>query len=267
MSSNITAKNYKKLVIQAGLKGVSFCSFDMLNNSISEISSATFSQYQSVEDELWKLFVHHPELKASYDEVLVLHDNNFNTFVPEALFDKEFLGSYLQYNTKVFETDFFAYDAINSYDINNVYVPLVNINNYLIDRFGSFDYKNTNTILVNKLLDASKNIEENQVFVHIQDTHFEVVIANNQKLLLYNSFEYTSPEDFLYFLLFTLEQLSLNPETVKVILLGKISKTGPCYTMAYKYIRNVSFHDTEALQEKHNINSNVATQHFILLNA
>ena len=267
MNTAITEKNYKKLVLQVGLGGMSFCVFDTLNTTVSNITSSEFSKFQPIEDALWKLFVEHPELKMDYDEVVVLHDNSLNTFVPKALFDENFLGSYLQYNTKVFETDFFTFDAIGSYDINNVYVPQVNINNYLIDRFGTFEYKNTNSILVSKLLEASKNIDEKQVFIHIQESHFEIVVAHNQKLLLYNSFEYNTPEDFLYYLLFTLEQLSLNPETVKVILLGKIAKTNPCYTLAYTYIRNISFHDTEALQEKYKINSNQATQHFILLNA
>lgn len=267
MNTAITTKNYKKLVLQVGLGGMSFCVFDTLNTTVSNINSSEFSKFQPIEDALWKLFVEHPELKMEYDEIVVLHDNSLNTFVPKALFDENFLGSYLQYNTKVFETDFFTYDAIDNYDINNVHVPQVNINNYLIDRFGEFDYKNVNSILIAKLLEASKNIDEKQVFVHIQNTHFEIVVAHNQKLLLYNSFEYNTAEDFLYYLLFTLEQLSLNPETVKVILLGKIAKTSPCYTLAYIYIRNISFYDTEALQEKYKINSNEASQHFILLNA
>ncbi|QYJ67908.1 DUF3822 family protein [Flavobacterium litorale] len=267
MNTAITTKNYKKLVLQIGSNGMSFCTIDTLNNTLSEIQSSTFSKFEPIEDELWKLFVAHPELKMEYDDVVVLHDNNFNTFVPNALFDENYLGSYLQYNTKVFETDFFAFDAIANYEMNNVYVPMVNVNNYLIDRFGTFDYKNTNSILVDKVLDASKNIDEKQVFAHIQDARFEIVIAHNQKLLLYNSFEYNTPEDFLYYVLFTMEQLLLNPETVKVILLGKISQTNPCYTLAYTYIRNISFYDTEALQEKYSINSNEATQHFILLNA
>ncbi|OIQ16946.1 MAG: hypothetical protein BM557_09385 [Flavobacterium sp. MedPE-SWcel] len=267
MNTTITTKNYKKLVLQIGLGGMSFCIINTIDNTLSEISSSTFSKFQPIEDELWKLFVEHPELKMEYDDIVVLHDNSLNTFVPHALFDEKFLGSYLQYNTKVFDTDFFTYDILGNYDINNVHVPQVNINNYLIDRFGMFDYKNANSLLVARLLDSSKNIDEKQVFVHMQKTHFEIVVVQNQKLLLYNSFEYNISEDFLYYLLFTMEQLLLNPETVKVVLLGEINKTNPCYTLAYTYIRNISFLDTEALQEKYKINSIDATQHYILLNA
>ncbi|OYQ36598.1 hypothetical protein CHU92_09680 [Flavobacterium cyanobacteriorum] len=267
MNDTITDKNYRKLCLQVSLSGASFCVFDTLNWDLLRTHTQQFIINKDIEDQLWKLFVNYPELEERYDEVLVLHDNNFNTFVPHALFDDSFLGSYLQYNTKVFETDFFAYDSIGSYEIHNVYVPQANINNFLLDRFGSFEYKNTNSILVNKLLDASKNIDTRQVYVHVQESHFEIVAARNQKLLLFNSFEYGTPEDFLYYLLFTLEQLQLNPENVRVWLLGKIGEDDVLFNIAYKYIRHVALFDTTSLQHRYNIGQQAASQHFILYSA
>jgi len=267
MNEIITTKNYRKLALQVGLNGLSFCCFDTLNLNITSYRKVTFEKYRSLEEQLWKVFVNNQELTRPYDEIVVLHDNNFNTFVPTALFDENFLGSYLQYNTKVFETDFFTFDVISSYEMNNVYVPLMNVNNFLIDQFGSFDYKNVNSILVSKLLDYSRNVEEKQVFVHLQDTHFEIVAAQNQKLLLYNSFEYNTPEDFLYYLLFTLEQLYLNPETVKVSLLGSVDENGTYFAIAYKYIRNITLLDTAALEEKYSVPKEAASAHFILFNS
>jgi hypothetical protein len=267
MNEAITTKNYKKLSLQIAVNEMSFCCFDTLNQEIIDCKSIAFSTHKSLEDQLWKAFVNHPELMNVYDDISVLHDNSLNTFVPKALFDEDFLGSYLQYNTKVFETDFFAYDTIGNYDINNVYVPFMDANNFLIDRYGTFEYKNSNSILVTKLLDASKNIDEKQVYVHVKDTHFEIIVVRNQKLLLFNSFEYKAPEDFLYYLLFALEQLQLNPEVAPVLALGKINTNNPCYKLAYKYIRNLSLFEPLVIQEKWNKSNEEALEHFILFNS
>ncbi|AWH86095.1 DUF3822 domain-containing protein [Flavobacterium album] len=267
MTETITSKNYKKLSLRIAHNGMSFCCFDTLNWEITSCKSVAFSKYTPIEEELWKAFVNHQQLTRPYDEIMVLHDNSFNTFVPDALFDENYIGSYLQYNTKVFETDFFAFDAIGSYELNNVYVPMMNVNNFLIDQFGAFEYKNVNSVLVAKLLDASKNIDEKQVYVHVQDSHFEIVVVRNQKLLLYNSFEYKTPEDFLYYLLFTMEQLFLNPETAKVSVLGKIDESHPCFTLGYTYIRNIALFDTTALQEKWGKSQHETLEHFILFNS
>ncbi|MCG2611719.1 DUF3822 family protein [Flavobacterium sp. SM15] len=263
----IVFKTYKKLSLQVALNGLSFCVFDTLNQSVKEIHEVKFNHTQALEDQLWRTFVDYPQLTKTYDEILVLHDNNLNTFVPKPLFNEDFLGSYLQYNTKVFETDYFCFDEIGNYEMNNVHVPYVNVNNFLIDQFGSFEYKNVNSVLVSKLLELSRNKVEKQVYIHLQETHFELIITDNLKLVLYNSFEYKTPEDFAYYLLFSLEQLQLNPETITVSLLGKISEEHPCFEIAYRYIRNISLLDVSDLAFKSSVTQTDALQHFTLLNS
>jgi hypothetical protein len=267
MNDTITSRNYKKLSLQVAATGMSFCVFDTLKGQISNLNYIPFGKTTPLEDELWKVFVRHPELKLTYDEVVVLHDNSFNTFVPNALFEEAYPGSYLQYNTRVFEADFFAWDTLNGYDITNVYVPLMNVNNFLIERLGTFEYRNTNTILVEKLLDAAINVDEKQVFVHIQPSHFEIIAVQGQRLLLFNSFEYSAPTDFLYYLLFTLEQLGLNPETVKVSLLGDVNTDSPLFVAAYTYVRNVVLFESKALIHKWQAEPKHALQNFILYNS
>jgi len=263
---NITSKKYKKLSIQVSLNGLSYCCFDTLNNTITSLKEVHFDTEKTnkIEQLFEETFKNNPELKDSYDEIMVIHNNNLSTFVPAALFDENFMGSYLQYNTKVFETDFFTYDQISNYQMNSVYIPYVNINNFLIDTIGSFDYKHANSILIEKILDASKNNDEKKMIVNFNKGHFEIIVVQNQKLLLFNSFEYETPEDFLYYLLFTAEQLSLNPESFQLELLGTIEKNDPFYNIAYKYIRNISFVDVNFLQEKNNFSTAQNQKHYIL---
>jgi len=268
MSTIITDKNYKKLCLQVNLSGFSFCIMDTLSNKIIALKEIDFNDFPAttkVEDLYWKAFNDNLELKEKYDEVIVLHDSNLSTFVPTALFEEEFLGSYLQYNTKVFETDFFAFDSLSNYEMNHVFIPFVNINNYLLDQFSTFNYKHVNTILVTKLLELSKNNDEKQVFVHFSKNKFEIVIVHNQKLLLFNSFDFSTKEDFIYYLLFTTEQLNLNPENFKVQLLGLISEDSEFFEIAYKYIRNVSLLDVSNMENKNDLSKADNLKHFILL--
>lgn len=267
-NSSVIDKMYKKLAIQVSLNGLSFATFDTLLNKplqLQKIDLGKVNVGTKIEDLFEEAFQNHNELKAGYDEIVIIHSNNLSTFVPTALFDEEYLGSYLQFNTKVFETDFFAFDELSNYAMNNVYIPYVNLNNYFVDQFGTFDYKHANTILVNKLLDVSKNNEELQLFVHVSDAHFEIVVIQNQKLQLYNTFEYKTPEDFIYYILFTSEQLALNPENFKLKLLGKITEDDALYTIAYKYIRNTHLFDVNFMPS--NLTDAEKREHFILLHS
>ncbi len=265
MSSSIIDKTYKKLAVQVALDGLSFGVFDTLNNTPLLLKQVPFNSIQrsaKIEDIMEEVYRENPELKHQYDEIAIIHSNNLSTFVPTALFDEEFIGSYLQYNTKVFETDFFTFDTLENYEMNHVYIPYVNMNNFFIDQYGSFDYKHAHTVLVSRLLDLSKNKEERKMFVHINESHFEIIVVQNQKLLLFNSFEYKTPEDFIYYILFTAEQLQLNPENFNLELLGNIQEDDVYFKIAYQYIRNVALLD---VSEKKNAFSDAENRSFFIL--
>lgn len=267
--ADITEKNYKKLVLQVSLNGFKFCGTDTLNQSVLFAREVNFEEYEKsarVEDYYWKAFLNHKELTSNYDEVVVIHENNLSTFVPKPLFDENFSGNYLQYNTKVFDSDFFAHDELERFEMVNVYIPYVNFNNYLLDQFESFEYFHVNSILVSKLMEASKNIAEKQMFVHVGDGHFEIAVIENQKLLVFNSFDFQTKEDFIYYILFTAEQLQLNPETFKLILLGAISEDYNFYKIAYKYVRNISLMNVFHTQKNNDFSTEENLKNYILFN-
>jgi hypothetical protein len=268
MQTSVTDKNYQKLVIQVSLNGLSYAIFDLLSKKVTNLNTITFGNLNKsarVEDLFETVFENHAILSQKYDSIEVIHSNNLSTFVPDALFDEEFLGSYLQYNTKVFETDFFTFDSLIPFQMHCIYIPYVNMNNYFIDKFGSFDYKHASGILVSKILSLSKNKEEKKMAVHVADNHFEIVIYQNQKLLFYNTFEYKTPEDFLYYILFTAEQLQLNPENFILEFLGNITEDDETYKLTYNYVRNVRFMDVNT--QNLNLTLPEVRQHFILLNS
>lgn len=267
-AANITEKKYQKLTIQVSLTGMSFCTTDTLQNKVTALDSVAFDISNPtfrIEDALLHTLQENPFFKNGFDEVLVLYDNNLSTFVPDPLFDEHYLGSYLQYNTKVFETDSFDFDTLTIAPMHNVFVPYANINNILIDHFGNFTYKHVATVLVSRLLERSKNNDEKKMFVHMAGHHFEIVVVQNQHLLLYNSFEYKTPEDLIYYLLFTAEQLNLNPETFKLEFLGSISEEDEYFKIAYKYIRNVSILEINEIQPTNSFYASENLKHFILL--
>jgi len=265
---SITEKKYQKLVLKVSLRGLSFAVIDTLSYRVLTINKVSFSNYDNpnnTEECYNTAFLAFAELSQKYDEVVVLHNNNLSSFVPQALFDENYLGSYLQYNVKVFESDFFTFDALDNYQINNVYVPYVNINNLLLDIFPTFEYKHASSVLVEKLLDLSKNDDDKQMFVHFEEQSFEIIVVQNQKLLFYNYFDFSTKEDFAYYLLFTIEQLGMNPEFFTLKMLGNIVKDGGLFEIAHTYVRNVSLLDVLHLSDINRLNTRENLSHFILV--
>lgn len=239
---NITTN--QELSIQVSLSGLSFCILQRDSNTIVQIKHVTFDKKLNpfeVLDQIKHLFNTEKNLQNTFKKVQVIHINELSTLVPKPLFNKDNLADYLKFNSKILKSDYITYDAIDLNDSVNVYVPYVNINNFIYDLFGSFTFRHFSTILVETILSVEKHVEAPRVYVNISAGHFEIIITENGNLLIYNTFEYTTQEDFIYYLLFTTEQLQLNPETLQLVFIGDICKEDELYSIAYKYIRHVGF--------------------------
>lgn len=237
------------LSIQVSLSGLSFCILNLDTNTISFYKSFTFEKKGNPNDLLDKLthqFNTEDSLKQAFKSVMVIHENELSALVPQSLFNEDYLADYLKFNSKILRSDFITYDEISANESVNVYVPYVNINNYLYDIFGEFEFKHFSTILLETLLNIDKNATDSKMYAHISQSHFEIIVVKKGQLLLYNTFDYNTKEDFVYYILFTAEQLGLNPEEFPLILLGNVTEGDKLYGIAYKYVRNVSMLETKS---------------------
>ncbi|GAA4282155.1 DUF3822 family protein [Gaetbulibacter aestuarii] len=232
----------KELSIQLSLNGLSFCILNRNNQTVITLKDIPFEKKLNpleLLDKLKHVVNTNEDLQHAFDQVIVIHDNELSSLVPKALFKEEFKADYLKFNTKILKSDFIAHDTIKINDSVCVYVPYVNINNYLYDLYGEFVYKHAATVLIESILKLEKNQDKLNFYVNVHVSHFEIVVVEKAKLILYNRFEYNTKEDFIYYILFAAEQLGLNPETLNLIFLGKINKDSPLYIITFKYVRFV----------------------------
>ncbi|WP_235318210.1 DUF3822 family protein [Polaribacter sp. Hel1_85] len=245
-NSNITLLNTKdtKLSIQFNLDGFSFCITNNVSKETSYFSQYIFEEKQITPENLLKkieeIFKTDTHLQKDFSSVLVIHQNNLFTLVPNPYFSENKLSEYLNFNIKTLATDFIAFDDIQSINAKNVYVPYVNINNYLFQNFGEFEYKHHLTIFIEKLISLNNN-DEKKVYVNVSKENFDIVVLQNKQLEFSNTFYFETKEDFIYYILFTFEQLKLDVEKVKLYFTGDIELESEIYNITYQYIRNIYF--------------------------
>ncbi|WP_299554347.1 DUF3822 family protein [Seonamhaeicola sp.] len=234
----------QQLSIQLSLNGLSFCILQKDTNTITALKQIEFERKLNpleLLDKLKGIFHSEALLQNNFDIVCVIHDNELSTLVPRPLFKEDTLADYLKFNSKILKSDYITHDEVLLSESVCVYVPYININNYLIDKFGAFTFKHISTVLIESILQLEKNAETTKVYVNVSADHFELIIIENAKLLFYNTFEYTTKEDFIYYILYTAEQLNLNPEVFNLVFIGDIDKDDEFYKIAYRYVRHVDF--------------------------
>ena len=257
---------HKALSIQISLNGFSFCILSTHDHAVLKIEIIVFDKKVTpfeLLDAVKHAFNTEEWLNNSFDTIQVIHVNELATLVPKPLFNQDAIADYLKLNSKILKTDFITFDSISVNETVNVYVPYVNVNNYIYERFGEFTYKHYSTILVEEILVQEKNASENKMYIHVNATHFEIIALKEGALALYNTFEYQTAEDFIYYVLFTVEQLEFNPEIIETVLLGSIIKDDILYNILYKYVRHISFGSRKDNISTEHIKNNHS--HFTLL--
>lgn len=240
--NNIENNTLHKLSIQVSLNGLSFCTL----NGDGDIVNYHYDNFgiqlspDQVLDKIKNEFNRNTKLAHSFEEVEVIHQNELYSFVPKALFDENHLKNYLNYAVKLLESDFISHDEIEQLDMICVYVPYANINNYFFETFGTFNYNHALTAFLNHIILYSTNHSEKILYVNLHYKSMDIIAMNDKKVILTNSHICNSKEDFIYYILFTAEQLQFNPEHFKLNLYGQIDIDDSYYEIAYNYIRNVS---------------------------
>ena len=233
-----------KLSIQFNLDGFSFSVYNIISKNEVYFREYEFENSQVTPENLLlkikDIFNTDTQLQKDFSSVLVIHQNNLSVLVPNRYFNKKELASYLNFNIKKLTIDYIAFDHLEGLESKNVYIPYVNINNYLFQNFGEFEYKHHSTVLIEKLLNSTNNLEKT-MFVNVSKNSLDIVVLENNQLILFNTFSYNTKEDFIYYILFVAEQLNLNVNEFSLHFTGKVNLEDAIYKITYKYIKNVYF--------------------------
>ena len=257
-----------RLSVQVSLNGLSFLVTRPGSNEVVFFIEKTFDHSTTPEEllmDIESIIFKNEILNSSFSEVYVIYSTPVYSLVPASLFDETKASEYLKFNSKILANDYMAHDVLENEKIVVVYVPLMNINNFFFEKFGAFNYFHSTTVLLKTIL-AKEKYSLPKMYLHFQKNSFDCIVLKNGALQLCNTYSFKTPEDFIYYTLFCMEQLNLNPENIPVILCGDIEKDDDNYKMAYAYIRNVEFSETNTQSINIDVEAK-AHRHFILQNS
>ena len=176
-------------------------------------------------------------------EVKLIYYNKTSTLVPSTLFDHKNSLNYLKYNTSINIDDIAANDQVLNHEINNVYIPNTEINNFIFEKFRTFDFFHYSSLIIEKISNELAEKFSEKVFVNINDGFIDILFFKDKKLMFYNSYDYNSDEDILFYLLFCFSELKLNPDEIHTVFSGSIDLDSKLYELIYTYVRNVELID------------------------
>jgi hypothetical protein len=178
-------------------------------------------------------------------KVTLVLNNKLSVLIPNDLYEENNCLDYLKFNSRLITNDTASSDYVEELDTHNIYIAYGNITNYLIEKFGSFEYFHYSTVLLKKLYSETLNDEKLRFYVNINKSYLNIIIFDGRKLDYINTFEYETKEDILYFILFVMEQNKMVNDETKINLIVKKEFLEENYSYLSKFIKNIDIKNIE----------------------
>jgi hypothetical protein len=222
------------LVLQVTERSCAYSIFDHGNNRFIALELYGVPLPSVIDQNQW--------LTNFFRSVRVIVENNRSTLIPSVLFDESEKDTYLNFSVEAEAEEKVLFDKLTRLDIVNIFGVTNTLHEQITGFFPGTKVCHVSTVLIESIWMNFKNlITDKRIYIFVREEAFNMIIFEKKQLVYSNAFHFRAPEDFLYYVIFVMEQLNLNPEEVPVTLLGDISTKTPHFDLIFKYIRNVDF--------------------------
>lgn len=233
-----------QLFLQISKSGLSYTIFNTQTSTFIGFESFLFNDIYndySILNPLNQVIEETTLLKKSFNKFVVSYVNNCATLIPKPLYKADELKKYHLFNFTEQEEDVYLSDYVLNLSAYNIY----SIPDFIVNVFKNLDnvtFRHFSTALIEaSLLHAKRTNALSLIDVHVLPQSFQIISVKDQTLELYNSFNYQTSEDFIYYLLFVLNQLNIKSNEAIIRLTGEVDKNSAIYDMLYKYIQTIDF--------------------------
>lgn len=198
------------------------------------------SSLQSGTAELYDFISKHEILRKKFCKTVCIVPSNQYTLVPNALYAPKKKEEYLSFIFNVHPGSQISTSDVTSEDAKLIYATSMAYNQIAQDFFPSAVILSRAAALINYVLPRFRNRPSSLMFINLYRDEFDLLVLENGKMIFCNNYTYKAPEDLVYYTLFVMDQLSINPEKAEVNMSGNISIKSDLLKLLRKYIRFVS---------------------------
>lgn len=134
-----------------------------------------------------------------------------------------------------------AYNSIMAGEAKFIFeVPKV-INDALKSKFASLSHHHSGAAMIEQLRKEGL-AKSDKLFINIQAENVEIAYFDDYgSLRIYNRYEYKAYQDYIYFVLLVADEMKIDREEVKAVLMGEVNQESQLYETTYRYFRNIAF--------------------------
>ena len=192
------------------------------------------------ENSLTDFFAAYPSMHQSFYQALIVYDFPQSILTPSLIYKPEESQVLLNTMNGALAGSHIISELISEWQMYNTYAVPGEVYKWVNQKFPAARSRHQYSLAVKKI-NAAGN--EGILAIDFRQNDFTVIAGRQSRILLAQTFEYTTPDDVLYYLLKTCRQFSLLQKEVHLQLSGLIDKQSSLYKELHQYFVNIEFRE------------------------
>ena len=235
-----STENYQ-LSVQLSSESLSFCLLDSIRNKYILLRSFTPENNKKFsQEQLEEIISRDDFLKKKYSRVFLLLPSARSTLIPAALYDPAKKEDYFNFNHAGSEDSIVLTNRLAEPDSFLLFGIHRHVDEIIRNHFSKVVPVHHLKPLFSLIHQTGKSASEFYVHVHVESSFFNIIVFNNHRLQLCNTFLYRNLSDILYHILNVFKSLNIRQEE-SIVLSGQTERYDDLFSNLSIYIRGVTF--------------------------
>lgn len=248
-----------RIAIQFTLGGFSYLIMDAGSNIIVAMESYLSDDLTDEKDifsTFEKALILNKLNGKKFQSVICIFGNRNYTLIPNELFDEKEAANYLGFLHNLRQNSQVMHDKLTDNDSIGVYSE----SNFTVEKIkGLWPEAKTiheSSVFIRHISRTARSAAFTRIYLYVKNRSFDMAVFKKGELTFFNNFKFNTKDDFLYFLMFAIEQQKLSAEETSVYVSGMILANSEIMKLCERYIKEIRFIETgnsiqlsEALKE------------------
>lgn len=231
------------LSIQCELDGLSFCVIDSNEQCLllKEVPVDPELSPDAWETKIRDILAENEMLHGKWKQVRVLWVSRKSLIIPDKLFRKEDLKSYLILHQMLDELDEIHHIRLQNPDAWIVFPVPSAVTQIFINRFPGALFYHQAVPLLESILGKNERNQPDGFHLSLHKGFFDYAILRDGTLQTFNSFSWKDPNDILYLIIYLFRQFDLSTKQHELVLYGMTEEIDEIKKLLQKYVHHLRF--------------------------
>lgn len=193
---------------------------------------------------LQEIYGQNAELQKQYSKTMVCFDYPQSVLVPLSQYKTDDARILLHTMFGIGEKDTIVTDEAANWQLNNIYAVPDDVHKWTFEHFGNIHHSHTYSI---GLRQVEVTDFEGSIVLDFRSDDFSMIVTRANKLMLAQTYTYSTPADVVYYLLNTCRQFGFSQESVRITISGLVDQQSVLYREIYNYFLHIRFREPQWL--------------------